>query len=135
MSDRKRDLEGFLIDPLSQRIIRVPVKPGIQDIYRLIQADTFDVAYFNEQQDCVYVDDNGLLNGPREFFFINGLHQPMAGRGLVMGTDADGNSVTPRVTLEWLRDNTGFAHMIVPGAIAICAPEPMAHTLSKFFVG
>lgn len=135
MSDRHRPLTGFLIDPLSQRIIQVPVKPGIQDIYRLIQADTFDVAYFNADQDCVFVDDNGLLNGPKEFFYINGLHQPMAGRGLVLGTTPDGESVPPKVTKEWLVDNTGFVHMLVPGCIAICAPDRMAHTLSKFFVG
>lgn len=133
MGDRKRPLEGFLIDPLSQRIIKVPVKPGIEDIYRLIQADCFDVAYLNDKLDCVFIDDNGLLNGPKEFFYIKGLHQPMAGRGLVLGTDGAGESVCPSLTLEWLRDNTGFVHMLVPGAIAICAPDEMALTLSRFF--
>ena len=133
---RYQPLEGFLIDPLSQRIIKVPVKPGIDDIYRLIQADTFDVAYFNDNLDCVFIDDNGLLHeGPKQFFYINGLHQPMAGRGLVLGTNGAGESVNPTVTREWLVENTGFVHQLVPGAIAICAPDAMARTLSGFFTG
>ena len=53
--------------------------------------------------DLICVDGNGLLKGPvYQFFGVKGYPQPLAGRGLVLGTDDEGDRVSPETTLEWL---------------------------------
>ena len=56
----------------------------------------------------VGIDDEGLITGKeQEFFNIThdeqGASQPLAGRGLVLGTDKEGESVAPSLTIEELR--------------------------------
>lgn len=102
---------GFLIDPAARTLTPVDVdKPR-----DLIGCDRITTAYFNDASDVVYVDDEGLLKGPTDFFLIEGYPQPLAGKGVVVGTDAEGNDISPTVSEGWLRDNLDFGHMLQIG--------------------
>lgn len=127
--------KAFLIDPELQRITQVEYSGDYKNIYEHIKADTFDCARFNADGDGVFVDDNGLLNGPEHFFVVEGYAQPLAGRGLVLGVNEDGESIAPRVTLEWLQAHVAFVHCIGQGAIAVTAPGTMAGRVMQMFGG
>ena len=101
-------MRAFLIDPIEQAITEVDYNGVYTQIYEFIEADTFDVATFNERGDGVFVDDNGLFKRPQEFFAINGYLQPLAGKGLVLGVGAEGESISPTVDMEWLENNVRF---------------------------
>lgn len=107
-------MKGILIDPKARTITEVEVEKGIDAIYALIQAGTFDCVYINPHN-SVFVDDNGLLNDPEFFFILKGYPQPLAGRGLILGCDDEGESCSATVTLDWAQHNITFTRLKVEG--------------------
>ena len=102
-------MKAILIDPAAGTITEVEYGGDFREIYTLVDADTFDVARINAKGDVVYVDDEGLINGkPQDFFLIQGYPNPLAGKGLLLGSDAEGESKSPSVTLGWVKENTAF---------------------------
>ena len=97
-------MHAYLIDPFTQTITQVEYSGDYQEIYKLTDCDTFTCVGINEFGDTVFVDDEGLINGkPQEFFMIANYPDPLAGKGLVLGTDDEGDSVSPSITLEQLK--------------------------------
>ena len=107
-------MKAYLIDPTAQTVDEVEYDGNYKSIYRFIDCGTFDCARFNEHGDGVFIDDEGLINGEQQqFFMIKGYPQPLAGKGLVLGCDMNtGESADPHVTLEWLRENVVFVFPI-----------------------
>lgn len=106
---------AFLIDPFTQTVNPVEYDGNYKSIYDFIDAHTFDCARFNEHGDSVFIDDEGLINGQQQaFFMVRGYPQPLAGKGLVLGCNmANGESCAPSVSLEWLRENVTFMSPLV----------------------
>jgi hypothetical protein len=134
----KKPLYGFLIDPRAQNITRIEMpadsRGNLDAMYKAIGCSLVEVVYINGERDGVFVDEEGLLKMPTEFFFIKGFHQPLAGRGIVLGCDGDGETTSPAsVTLEWLREHTAFVHRLAPGVTAITSPSELADQVESFF--
>ena len=132
-----KPLYGYLIDPLAQKITRIEMpadsRGNLDTMYKAIGCYMVEVAYFNGANDGVFVDEEGMLKLPTEFFFIKGCHQPLAGRGVVLGCDEEGNTIAPTVTMDWLREHTAFVHRIAPGLTAIVAPDELSAQVRSFF--
>ncbi len=97
-------MKAYLIDPFTQSITEVEYSGDYNQIYSFIDADLFTCADINEFGDTVFVDDEGLINGkPQEFFLVADYPTPLAGKGLVLGTNQEGESVEPSITLDQLR--------------------------------
>jgi hypothetical protein len=108
---------GFLIDPILRRILPHAYNGDYKSIYTAIHCTEFALAEFDiRTRDGVFVDDNGLLNRPHFFFSINGYPQLLAGKGLVLGTDAEGETVSPAVSLETLVRNVKFYELFTRNA-------------------
>jgi len=95
-SDNKSDAptRGYLIDPYKAEVqpITVPMD-DYKEIQRQLGCDTFTTGGYLENGDVLFVDDEGMLKGPTHFFRIKGLNdQPLAGRGVVLGSDGEGGS-------------------------------------------
>lgn len=105
-------MQAFLIDPSQKTIEPVEYTGKLEHIYRLIEARLFAVSQFDaDTGDAVYVDDEGLLTGEPErlaFFMVDGYSQPLAGKGLVLGVDAEGRSVAPTITLQALQERVSW---------------------------
>ena len=99
-------MKGYLIDPEKRTVEAVEVGDTIQDIYDHIQADTFDCVRM-PNDDTIFIDDEGLFR-KHDYFTLVGYQSPLAGRGLVLGTDHEGNSVDPVQTLEELARQVMF---------------------------
>lgn len=97
-------MQAILIDPFEQTIIQVEYTGQYQQIYDLIDAETFDCARINEQGDGIFIDDEGLIREkPQAFFWHKNYPQPLAGKGLVLGVDDEGESVAPFTTLDEIK--------------------------------
>jgi hypothetical protein len=107
-------MQAFLIDPANKAISTVEL-PDTGDklpaIYKQLQCDTIDAVPL-PNGDTIYVDDEGLLKPILQFFAVRGASQPFAGRGLVVGIDAHGRSVTPTITLAELTNSVKFIELI-----------------------
>ena len=65
-------MKAYLIDPFTKTISMVEYSGDYNEIYKLIECDTFTCADFNEFGDTVFVDDEGLINGKDQEFFLIG---------------------------------------------------------------
>tara|TARA_B100000424_G_scaffold57448_1_gene41486 strand:+ start:2608 stop:3072 length:465 start_codon:yes stop_codon:yes gene_type:complete len=97
-------MRAYLIDPIKREISVVSYNGDYQMINELINSQRgFDAVYGFRNEDTLYVDDEGLLlkeNHAFEFTYDNGHTQPLMGKALVLGTDAEGESVAVKSTLE-----------------------------------
>jgi hypothetical protein len=81
------------------------------DIYKILSYEDhtvnfYDAVYLGDADgDCIYVDDEGLFPDQIYWFKVTGGHQPFGGKGFVLGTDEEGESISPKVTTkEWLME-------------------------------
>lgn len=105
-------MRAYLIDPGLKTVTLVDYTGDYKNIYTHIGCDTFDAIQINDNQDTIYVDDEGLLKGPTSFFMVQGRDEPLAGKGLVLGTNEDGDSVEPKLTLEEVTAMVEFGLML-----------------------
>ena len=106
-------MKAFLIDPYEATIKEVQYKGDYNEIYDLIDAEIFTCVSFNEEEDNIFIDDEGMINGKDQAFFRvidtpAGDTYPLIGKGLVLGTNEDGESVEPKITLEQLKKQVQF---------------------------
>lgn len=100
-------LRTILIDPENRSFTEIEYSGDYRDIYEYIDADTFDVVY--SRFGDIFVDDEGLLKEPEYFFEIDGVDQPLAGKGLLFGrADDEGNSTSSTMTIDDLEKVVRF---------------------------
>ncbi len=109
-------MRAILIDPEAKTVTEVDyIGKSYRDIYDMIDCETFTVVGI-EHDDAIYVDDEGLLKDDPQFFFTyRGYAQPLAGKGLVLGTDEDGNSTEPVSTLDDIKNRVRFVELKLEG--------------------
>ena len=97
-------MRGILIDPWLKTITEVQCGEGIEDMYRLMsnplgpKVDVFCIGRGWPNGDVLYVDDEGLLKRGMRLFLMDGQH--LAGNGLILGSDNEGNSVDAKLLLK-----------------------------------
>lgn len=96
-------MQAILIDPYKQTIEVVDYSGDWRDIKALLGCELFTTVYIDDV-DSIYVDDEGLYVEDQKFFKLQGYGQPLAGRGLVLGTDEEGDSTDCVSTLEQIQD-------------------------------
>lgn len=94
-------MKAILIDPERKSITEVEHDDSLEDIHLLVDCSTIDAVRI-DGRDVIYVDDDGLYVKKHFFTFGHSL-SPIAGKGLVLGTDHDGYSIAPeKATVESL---------------------------------
>ena len=97
-------MKAYLIDPINKIVSVVDYNGDYQTINKLINSQRgFDAVYGFRNEDTLYVDDEGLLRKENycfEFTYDNGHVAPLMGKALVLGTDAEGESVAVKSSLE-----------------------------------
>lgn len=103
-------MKAILIDPFSQTIrpVEISEKNFLRDAYSFINCDCITSAGELQNGDTAYVDDNGLLIGPTHFFRWAGYPEPLAGRGILCGSNREGESVDVKSTVEEIAANVKF---------------------------
>ena len=98
-------MKAYKIDVCAGDVTEVDYDGSIDTIYKHIACDVFTIVRFNDNGDVVFIDDDGLLK-PFTFadmFMVGDYPQPLVGSGLVLGTDASGESVQPSINLDQLK--------------------------------
>lgn len=96
-----KEYNAHLIDPVKRIVTLVTIRGDYTELYKHLHCQIFTAVQINNMQDTIYVDDEGLYVDNQLFFYHkNYPSQPLAGYGLVVGTDEEGESVNPKVTLE-----------------------------------
>jgi hypothetical protein len=122
----------IIIDPFKREIrYDVVQNPKItqdytsfnEEIYKLmsdgpITVDVIEQAYLQSKdaklRDVIFVDENGLFNNTIEqkFFTVESAYpQPLAGIGVVTGSDKGGNTIETSLSLEWFKERVKFYNL------------------------
>lgn len=104
---------AYLIDPFERSVQEVNYWGDYKEIYKHIKCDLFTCVYLNTENDCVFVDDEGLWKDNQAFFRIEGYPEPLAGRGLVLGTDDEGESCSPKLSFDDVRRMISFPVAVI----------------------
>ena len=111
-------MRGILINPWFQSITEVECGEGIEDIYRHLsnplgpKVNLFCIGMNWPNGDTLYVDDEGLLKpGMRLFNIDRADGQPLAGNGLILGSDAGGNSVDAKFMLTEIQCKVAWTNL------------------------
>ena len=102
-------MKAILIDVKNQLVKEVEHDDTLKNIYELVDCRTFDVARI-DNTDGIYVDDEGLFVEDQLFFTYHGdtYSQTLAGNGLILGVDSEGNSIAPTITVEEVEKSIDF---------------------------
>jgi hypothetical protein len=121
----------YVVDPFACTVTEADHTGDYRHLYTLLShesmpVDCFTAAYPRnlEGRDCVFVDDNGLLKPCDRFFTIEGYLQPLAGKGLILGADEEGDTVSPATPIETIRKRVAF--LAIDGRFLIQTSEPWA---------
>lgn len=113
----QRAIRAYLINPSTLTIEPVQMQGGkdhLADLQALIGCRTITSTPLGDH-DVVYCDDEGLLGDPVfQFFGVKGNPDPIAGRGVVVGVDAEGYDTDPRMSLDEVKATTFFIERLFP---------------------
>jgi len=107
MNTTDTEIHGYLIDPFAETVTKVAYEGDFTCIYKHIKASLFTTVYL-ENRDAIFVDDEGLFKDDQRFFMFRGYREPLAGRGLVLGANAEGDTTSPKITMEKLTELISF---------------------------
>lgn len=91
--------KAILIDSANRTVREVTVA-GLKDMQRCV-GGYIQIAHEWESGDALYVDEEGLLKAQEHWFRISGQHSdhPMAGNGLIVGSDDEGENADVVLTV------------------------------------
>ena len=91
---------AYLVDPTTKLISQVYIK-DYKDILRHIGCDMFTMAFRLDNADVMYEEANGLVDGKKHDYFavLDAYDAPLAGRGLLVGSNAQGGDEDVRTNM------------------------------------
>jgi hypothetical protein len=90
---------AIFIDAENNRVSIEKIK-HYTDISKLGKYDIFTCVRI-DKNDCIYVDDEGLINGTKYGFMFNG--EPLMGNGIILGVNPEtGETLSAEHTIEEL---------------------------------
>lgn len=119
-------MRAFIICPWSRTITETDVQPGLRPIYAALshethQVERFDVVTLVRATDAshgvsLYLDDEGLLHPDVPVWGFNGsVMDRWAGRGLILGHDAEGETVAAPPLMDALRAAVVWPALVTTG--------------------
>ncbi len=101
-------MKAILIDVYNKDIKKVEYDGTLDFIYFNLACRTFDVVRIDDVN-SIFVDDEGILKDNLYFeYSASGRVFQLAGSGLVLGVDNEGNSISPTLTVEDVKGKVSF---------------------------
>lgn len=103
-------MRAILIDAIAKTVTEVEMEgESYKEIHRLIGCECFTMAVQLENKDAILVDDEGLLKDPQHFFYVDGWYpMPLAGKGIIVGSDEEGETVAAKTDLRTVKGRVTF---------------------------
>lgn len=112
-------MQAILIDPHTQTVSSIEYDGNYENISKLLGCELFTVMTVTPKDDALFLDDEGWIidQEDQQYFWWQGYPQLLAGRGLILGTNDEGESIAPSLTLDeaksmvkWQSKVTALAH-------------------------
>jgi hypothetical protein len=101
--------KAIFIDVTNRKFENVSFN-SFDEIYKIIgnDCDTFAAPIIFENNDAIFIDDEGFFHDVPGGFIMEGWSYPLVGNGLIIGGDDEGNSKDVTYTIEWCEENIDF---------------------------
>jgi hypothetical protein len=100
-------MRAILIDPYTKSISEISYDGTLESAYNLISCYTIQAVSIGHDH-VVYVDEEGLLHEPKPFWQWQGAPNPIAGKGLIISIDSEGDDAPATVSLESIASRVTF---------------------------
>ena len=102
-------MKAILIDVVNEEVREVEHDDTLASIYKLVDCGTFDVVRIDDVN-SIYIDDEGLFVEDQLYFTYEGTTDSvsLAGNGLVLGVDEEGETTPPSLTLKEVEQAVTF---------------------------
>ncbi len=102
-------MKSILIDVIKQEVKEVEHDDTLASIYTHVNCGTFDVVRIDDVN-SIYIDDEGLFVQDQLYFKYTGTTDSvsLAGNGLILGVDEEGETTSPSLTLEDVKKAVTF---------------------------
>jgi Domain of unknown function (DUF3846) len=111
-------MKAILIDSVNRSVKEVDYDGSLDSLRRFVKCECVTVAFYRDNGDAVFVDDEGLLKSPENFFELGEYPEPLAGNALIVGTknederdlddEDDSDSTSCRTTAADIQDDVVF---------------------------
>ena len=104
-------MKAVLINPKLRKIKEIEYSGDYQDIQKLTECSTITARYPFDNQDTIYLDDEGLLKESNYCFtfkYDNGYVQPLMGNALVIGANKEGESISYKTPITEIKNRIVF---------------------------
>lgn len=101
-------MKGYKIDVVKKEVIEVELSSDYRDIYKIVDCEIFSCPLIYENGDSLFCDDEGLLKPMHGFFLLENYPQPIAGNGLILGSNEEGESEDAKTDFETIKSQVKF---------------------------
>jgi hypothetical protein len=110
-------MQAYLIDPFARTVEPIDYDGDYRSIYRLIGngCSTFTALGLWHPGDAVFLDDEGLFKKGLMGFVLDGHIEHLFGRGVVLGSDAEGDEAPAKIGLDELRRRVRWSCYVTTG--------------------
>ncbi len=102
-------MKAYHLDPTEMTMTVIDYSGDWREIALLLSCKLFTTVQINRLGDTLYVDDEGLLCDPQHWILHRPSGQWFAGKGLILGSDSDGDSTSPACPLAEVRRDFALA--------------------------
>jgi hypothetical protein len=140
MAKKPTTLTAILIDPFACDVtqIELPNDGDLSHYYAALSHPSMPVSIFEANRghwlkgrDVIFIDEEGSFKDAQRYFVQIGFRAPLAGKGLIVGADARGNSISAQTPLALAKRCVAFlerdADALRLTATPWTAPEEKAH--------
>lgn len=104
-------MQVIKIDPYNKEVYSIESDmTKLDNIYEELNCGTFTIVRLDEQNDLL-LDDEGLLK-PNSFFSVPNYHQPLAGYGLVVSHDEEGETIESSLSPQQVQEMVRFVEFV-----------------------
>lgn len=109
-------MRAILIDPFKSSVSEVSYNGDWKTIYQHLEiGDRPFCTVRIDQTHYIFLDDEGLFQPDQKFFSFSTYPQPLAGRGLILGSDEEGESFECTIPLSLIQSKVTFPDLQVVG--------------------
>jgi hypothetical protein len=120
---RGNTMRAILINPFAKTVSEVEFDGNWRSISAWLDCEIFTIIRL-ARYETLFIDDEGLLTDkPQAFFAWQGYPQPLAGRGLILGEDDEGETVATDLTIDEVRARVTFPAVEVVGWLPATSSE------------
>lgn len=102
-------MKAILIDPFACTVTSVTLEPSLGAYYAALGCSMIEAATYINGRHVLYVDEEGLFRRDQRYFLFNGVGQPLAGRGLIVGfSPASGKEKSATLSADEVRSWVTF---------------------------